>query len=190
MPRTATRETRSLRLRGTMKVMRTGRFVVLAVVALVATACSAGQYVPPTTETGLPPTTTSVPPIPAVVQFAVDWSANDGNSTPTTLVWGVCGSSTAQFCNPGGYVAGTHLDVLELSGGSGFLIGPGADAPPNARAPYVVVVIDSATWEVLEISYGGAENLSQSLSTPETDSLTGISPISPSAFHQRYRSHR
>ena len=164
--------------------------VVLAVVALVASACSAGQYVPPTTQVGFLPTT-SVPPISAVVQFAVDWSAGDGNSTPWTLVWGVCGSSTARFCNPGGHVAGTHLDVLEISGGSGFLIGPGADAPPNARAPYVVIVINSTTWEVLENSYGpNAVDLSQSLSTPETDSLLGISPISPSVFHQRYRSHR
>jgi hypothetical protein len=162
--------------------------VMLALVSLTASACSAGQYVPPTTQLGFAPTT-SVPAIPAVDQFAVDWSAGDGNPTPTTLVWGVCGPSTANFCNPGGHVAGTHLDVLEISGGSGFILGPGAE-DPTARAPYLVVVIDSATWEVLEISYGGAENLSQSLSTPETDSLTGISPISPSAFHQRYRSHR
>jgi hypothetical protein len=49
--------------------MRMGHVVALATVALIATACSAGQYIPPTTEAGLPPTT-SVPPIPAVVTSA------------------------------------------------------------------------------------------------------------------------
>jgi len=56
-----------------MRKMRMGHVVVVATVAVIATACSAGQFVPPTTQIGFPPpsqSTTSVPPIPAVVTSA------------------------------------------------------------------------------------------------------------------------
>jgi len=49
--------------------MRIGQVVALATVALIATACSAWQFTPPTTEICFPPTT-PVPPTPAVVTSA------------------------------------------------------------------------------------------------------------------------
>jgi hypothetical protein len=135
---------RCWRLRGTMKVMRTGRLVALVTVALIATACSAGQYVPPTTQLGFPPTT-SVPPIPAVVTSAtpsgwvpVAYGNVEVSVPPTFSVlypgWNDCGATS-------------FPDVLELGLPTLSRVGCGA-APPRLPATTVQIRYGHSTFQL------------------------------------------
>ena len=116
--------------------MRTGRFVLLVTVALIATACSAGQFVPPTTETGISPTT-SVHPIPAVVTSTTPsgWVPVAFGNTQVSV------PSSFSILHPGWDACGavSFPGTLELGLPTKTEVGCGA-APPRHPATTVQIL--------------------------------------------------
>lgn len=119
-------------------------------------------------------------------QFAVDWASGSGDNAPSSVTWGTCpGTGVAALqgeCPPG-----VEEYVLVLSGGGGtftiYAAGHGGTAP---TASYAVLAVQTSNWDVLGINLSPTfVDISSDLQV-ETDSLSGITPISTRAFNSRF----
>jgi len=129
-------------------------------------------------------------------QYAVDFSSGAAeNSTPRTVSWVNTTFDAARAVieeSPQAPTAGgPRVYLLEVTGGSGFTLkyarNVGGAAPSG---PLLLIVVDVTSWQAIgyAINKAGAPaplSLSE-LGASETDSLSGVNPISTVQFRTKY----
>jgi hypothetical protein len=123
-----------------------------------------------------------------VDQLAVGLATNAGDSSPSAVTWVattrdqgnqvVSGDSTDGPNNPNVY-------VLEINGDFTLHV----PVPPSAAEPSgtdLWVVVNATTMQTTDFGVNNSAAPLTSLGTPETDSLVGVTALTPSAFRAKY----
>ncbi len=114
-------------------------------------------------------------------------AASDGNDmTPTSVTWVATNLMSARqvlLHDDSPNTASTDVYALEISGT--FTVQPPYGAPVSGDNLHYI--LDASEFSVIGYGVNSTPVSLASLGTPETDSLTGITPISNSQWHYMYR---
>jgi hypothetical protein len=142
--------------------------------------------------TRLPLGTVASPQAAEIDQLAVNISADAGVDSPSSVTWiattrGAASSAIMQAVL--GAIAGAQqVYALEIYSGTSVYTAsmPGLFDEPPAHSSYLLVIVDRSTFAVTDVGFAKTEASMAVLGSPETDSLSGITPLSAQKFQREF----